>query len=138
MRRMFILKEPLHFQSMLAALTANWKTMADMGQPLGVHVAPYKRSRSDEQNALMWVWLTQVKEQAWVNGQQFDEETWHEHYKREFLPEVNARGDHKWRYLPDGTRQCIGSTTRLKTDEMSLYMQKLDTDIHATLGVIIQ
>lgn len=137
MNRLFILREPLHFESLLAFLRANWRPMADVGKPLGITVAPYKKKRSDEQNALMWVWLTQMQRDAWVAGSQFDAETWNIHAKREFLPEVNAKGKNKWRYLPDGSRQLDMSTTDLNTAEMSLYMNALEAYAVSDLGVQI-
>ena len=137
MNRLFVLREPIHFQSMLAALSANWPAMAASGQPLGVTVAPYKRTRSQEQNALMWIWLDAVTKQAWLNGQQYSDQTWHEHCKREFLPERNAKGDEKWQILPNGNRTCIMSTTRLNAAEMSEYMTKLDAFFVSELGVTL-
>ena len=138
MNRLFILREPLHFESLLAALKANWQAMASLGKPLGVTVAPYKKTRTSEQNALMWVWLTQISKEAWVGGKQFDAETWHEHCRREFLPETNARGDEKWLVLPGGDRLCVMSTTRLNTEEMSLYMDAIDAFAAVELGVEIK
>lgn len=135
MKRLFVLREAVHFDSMLAVLRANWQAMAAAGQPLGVRVAPYKVDRSSEQNALMWVWLTQIQEQAWVAGRQYDAETWHEHCKRAFLPETNNKGDAKWRYLPNGDRVLSMSSTRLDTGEMSLYMTAIEAFAATELGV---
>lgn len=138
MIRLFVLREPAHFDSMVAALKANWKVMADAGQPLGCHVAPYKRTRRDEANSLMWVWLTQIARDAWVAGRQFVPETWHEHFKELFLPEANARGDEKWAINVDGTRRVVMSTTRLNTTEMSTYMTAFSAFAATDLGVTIQ
>lgn len=135
MNRLFILREPLHFDSMLAALRANWQAMAAIDKPLGVRVSVYKKTRSDEQNSLMWVWLDRIEKQAWIGDRQFDAETWHEHAKREFLPDTNNKGDAKWRYLPNGDRVCVMSTTRLDTAEMSLYMTALEAFAVGELGV---
>ncbi len=138
MNRLFVLREQLHFNSLIAALSANWQAMAAMDKPLGVTVAPYKKKRSHEQNALMWVWLTQISHQAWVAGRQFDEETWNEHAKREFLPERTSKGLEKWRFLPSGERVLAISTPDLNTGEMSLYMNALEAWAVSDLGVEIQ
>jgi len=135
MNRFFVLRESVHFDSLVTALKANWPAMAAAGKPLGVTVAPYRKSRSHEANALMWVWLTQIAEQAWVAGRQYAPEVWHEHMKRELLPERNARGDEKWRLLPDDSRDLVMSTTRLNIAEMSIYMEKLQANAATTLGV---
>ena len=138
MNRFFILREPRNFENLIAALSANWLAMAAAGKPLGITVAPYRKTRSNEQNALMWVWLEQVASQAWIGGQRYSAETWHEHFKREFLPERNARGDEKWMQLPNGDRLCTMSTTRLNTAEMSIYMEQLTAFAATDLGVTIQ
>jgi hypothetical protein len=135
MNRLFILREPVHFTSMVNALAANWQVFAAGKTPLSVTVAPYRKTRTSEQNALMWVWLGMVARDAWVAGRQFSDETWHEHAKREFLPERNARGDEKWQWLPSGERICVMSTTRLNTAEMSAYMEALSAFFVTELGV---
>lgn len=135
MIRLFILRERQHFDQMVAVLAANWQAVAASGAPLGVTVAPYRRTRSSEQNALMWVWLDSIREQAWIGGRQYDAEVWHEHAKRLFLPERNARGDEKWTHLPSGDRLCTMSTTRLNTAEMSAYMEQLSAWATGELGV---
>lgn len=138
MNRLFILREPLHVESMIAFVRANWKAFADDGKPLSGLFSPYKRKRSSEQNALMWVWLTQISREAWIGGRQFDEETWNEHHKRLFLPERTNRGKDKWKYLPDGSRLLAISTPDLDTAEMSLYMTALEAYAATDLGVTIR
>ena len=134
MKRLFVIRDASVLANLVAALTANWQAAVASGAPLGVNVAPYRKSRSSEQNALMWVWLGQLASDAWVNGQQFSAETWHEHAKRENLPETNARGDHKWESTPDGGRRCVMSTTRLTDAEMGDYMDKLGV-LASSVGV---
>jgi hypothetical protein len=82
------------------------------------------------------VWLTQLAGEAWVNGQQFCAEAWHEHIKAAHLPEKNNKGDDKWLILPDGSRRCIMSTTRLDVKEMTDYMDNLAA-FAAELGVTL-
>lgn len=135
MKKLFILREQSHFDRMVSAIRQNWAAAALEGTPLGVRVSPYKQSRSDEQNALMWVWLGQIAQDAWIAGKQFGAEVWHEHCKQAFYPDENSRGDKKWRELPDGSMQCVGSTTRLDAQEMSDYMNKLAAFAANELGV---
>ena len=135
MNRLFVLRERRHLDALIASLVNNWDAFAQMGQPLGCSVAPYCITRSQEQNALMWVWLSHAAQNAWVGGLQFSAETWNEHFKRELLPERNARGLAKWEVLPTGERRLAMSTRDLNVTEMSLYMQALQAALATDLGV---
>ena len=123
---------------MVMALKLNWAAFSLDGKPLGVRVAPYRKKRSDEQNALMWVWLTQIADQAWVAGRRFGDETWHEHFKRECLPETCAKGVDKWRVLPSGERVLVMSTTDLNTEEFSTYMTRFSALSATDYGVTLR
>ena len=92
------------------------------------------KSRKLSQNALMWVGpLADIASQAWVNGRQFSDVTWHEFLKREFLPEddhpeiekLAKPGYRKWDYTPSGEKVLIGSTTELTVRGMSEYMEQV-------------
>jgi hypothetical protein len=140
MNRLFVLREARHVLAMKAMIQANWESCSAAGHPLGVTIAPYRKTRTSEQNALMWVWLGQIAEQAFVGGRRFDADVWHEHIKRALLPELNARGDAKWRDLPalggaEPQRVLAMSTTRLNTEEMSLYMEQMAAFTTTELGV---
>lgn len=137
MKRLFVLRERAHFDSMVAAVSLNWEACAKGGKPLGVRVAPYLKKRTDEQNALMWVWMSEIAEQAWVAGRRFDEDTWHEHMKRENLPDTCEKGVEKWRYLPSGERILQMSTTDLNTAEFSEYLTRLAAMAANDLGVTL-
>lgn len=134
MRRLFVIRDAAVLANLTAALGANWEDAVKAGVPLGVSVAPYRKTRSNEQNSLMWVWLGQLASEAWVGGRQYSAETWHEHAKRELLPEVNERGEGKWEPTPDGGRRCVMSTTRLTDREMGDYMEALGA-LAAGVGV---
>ena len=134
--RTFVLRTQEHAQGLWAFLKANASPMAEQGQPLEVRVSVYKAKRSLEQNALHWALLTQIAEQTWVAGRQYDAEVWNEHMKRELLPEETARGVKKWRFLPNGDRVLAMSTSDLNTSEMSTYVEKLQAKAAVELGVI--
>lgn len=137
MNRLFILREPVHLENLIAFLRLNWKAMAQNGAPMAARLAPYKRDRSGEQNALMWVWLGQVEEQAWVAGVQFSADTWNEHFKRALLPDTCAKGVEKWRFLPSGERVLNMSTTHLNVAEMGDYMTALCAMASGDFGVLL-
>ena len=104
----------------------------------------HKDARSLDQNAAMWAGpLRDIAEQAWVNRQQFSAEAWHEHFKREFLPEDDdpeidelvKDGYRKWTILPTGDRVLTGSTTQLTRKGMARYMQQIEA-FGARMGVL--
>ena len=100
-------------------------------------IKPFVKQRSSSQNAAQWaVRLKEISQGVWVNGQQFSADTWHMHLKREYLPEGNeedfsrlvVRPDtyKKWVFLPNGERECIGSTTSLTTYGWSQYWTQIE------------
>ena len=117
------------------------------GDPiLEVVIRERKDRRTLDQNAAMWAGpLKDLAEQAWVNGQQFAAEVWHEHAKREFLPEDddpdladlvrNPDSYQKWAYTPGGDRVLIGSTTQLTRRGMGEYLYQVFA-MGAGLGVL--
>lgn len=134
-RRTFVLRDASIVERFIAKIRADWQGMAALDRPIGVTVAEYRASRSDEQNALMWVWLGFIAEHAVVNGQRFSAEAWNEHMKRELLPERNNKGMDKWATLPDGERQLAMSTRHLDTREMADYMTALEAYAADVLGL---
>lgn len=117
---------------------------ADAAKPLEVVIREEKKPRKPDQNALMWSGpLRDIAEQAWVCGNQFDVKTWHEHYKREYLPDEAdpcfdpshvKDGYRKWAYSPKGEQILIGSTTDLTVKGFSVYLELIYAD-GANLGV---
>lgn len=103
----------------------------DPAEPLEVIIRERTKTRLNEQNALMWAGaLKDISTQAWVAGKQFSAEVWHEHFKREYLPEeykegITKDGYKKWDYLPNGDRVLVGSTTQLLTRGFSDYLEQI-------------
>ena len=125
MNRIFVARQPVHVESMIAFVRANWEAMARDGRPLAARFSVYRKDRSAEQNSLMWVWLEQISRDVWVAGRQFDCKVWNEHAKRELLPETCAKGVDKWTVLPTGERVLAMSTTDLNVAEMGDYLDRL-------------
>lgn len=116
----------------------------DYDWPLMVTIEKHRKTRTKEQNALMWGHrLKMIADQVWVLGKQFDSDVWHEQFKRKFLPEFGCqdydklvtKGYRKWVELPDRTRDCIGSTTQLTTLGMTKYLEECDAFAITELGV---
>lgn len=115
----------------------------DPDNPLELIIREEKKVRGLDANGRMWVGpLKDIAGQAWVNGRQFSDVVWHEHFKREFLPEDNDEdldvlakdGYRKWDFDPAGNRVLIGSTTQLTRRGFALYLQQVES-FGAGLGV---
>jgi hypothetical protein len=77
---------------------------------------PYKSKRSLDQNARYWAILREIAAVVWVDGKQFSDEAWHEHFKRTFI----GCDD-----LPGGGTVGI-STTTLTVAEFADYMTRIE------------
>ncbi len=115
----------------------------DPERPLEMILREEKKTRRPDANAAMWAGpLRDIAEQAWVKGRRYSAETWHEFYKREYLPDVDdpeidllvRDGYRKWDTDPGGERVLIGSTTQLTVRGMAIYMQQVEAH-GANLGV---
>lgn len=112
----------------------------DEHEPLEVIIREPVKARGLDANALMWVGpLADIAAQAWVQGRQFSAEVWHEHFKREHLPEefdpeLTKDGYRKWDYTPTGERVLIGSTTQLTKRGFSQYLEQIEAE-GAVMGV---
>jgi len=112
----------------------------DEANPIEVIIREPVKARGMDQNALMWVGpLADIAAQAWVDGRQFSADVWHEHFKREYLPEefdpeLTKEGYRKWDYTPAGERVLVGSTTQLTKRGFSQYLEQIEAD-GAGMGV---
>jgi hypothetical protein len=140
--RTFILRDSQQLMAVSVVIAANWKAMAASEHPLAVHVYEHKDKRTLEANALMWVRLGEIAEQAWVGGRQYAADLWHEFCKEKFLPDEagptkrTRKGYRKYDYLPNGRRDLVGSTTLLTTFGMHEYMEQLTAYGAGELGVM--
>lgn len=116
----------------------------DADHPLEIVIREPQKVRGMDANARMWAGpLKDIAEQAWVNGRQFSAEVWHEHFKREYLPEdddpelpeLAKEGYRKWDIDPAGNRVLVGSTTQLLKRGFALYLQQVEA-AGAGIGVI--
>lgn len=136
LRRSFILRGEEQAKLLHAFLKANAKQMADLGKPLEVTVTEWKPKASDGQRALIWVINQHIADQAWVSGQRFDPDVWHEQLKRELLPEETRGGVPKWKMLANGDRMLNMGTEDLDREEKTEYITALLAQA-AELGVEI-
>lgn len=102
----------------------------DGDSPIEVVVREQPRQRNLDQNSLMWVALTDISRQVYLSGRTYDADSWHEYFKRVFLPENPEEGMvlesyQKWAFLPNGDRVLRGSTTDLTRRGFSDYMERI-------------
>lgn len=112
----------------------------DSAKPLEIVIREEVKPRKPDQNALMWVGpLADIASQAYVDGRTFSAEVWHEHFKRQYLPEefdaeLCKDGYRKWDEAPSGERVLIGSTTQLTIKGFARYLEQVIAD-GASMGV---
>jgi hypothetical protein len=131
--REFTLKNGGVWNAVVAFIKANAPIFADKGEPLRLIVTAEERQRNQQQNRFYFgAVLKQVSEQAWVDGKQYDKDTWHEYFARKYgiLDELT---------LPDGeiiTRRK--STTQMSVGEFSEYLDAVQSYAGGTLGVTFE
>lgn len=83
-------------------------------------IRPLKSKRSIDQNKRYWSLLRELAAVAWVDKRQFDDQVWHEQFKRWFIGCEDVA-------LPDGSTELRGiSTTKLSVDEFGTYMTRIE------------
>lgn len=126
----FTLRNGSVWNLLVAFVKANAPGCADKGQPLRVIVTAEERKRNEVQNRFYWgAVLRDISSQAWVDGKQFDKDTWHEYFARLYgvLDEVT---------LPDGEIVTLRkSTTKMSVGEFSTYLNAIQAYAAGTLGV---
>lgn len=128
---------PLHgagsWNALVAFVKANARACLDRGRPLRVIVTADERKRNGEQNRRYWgLLLKTIAEQAWVEGRQFDKDTWHEYLARRFgvCDEVT---------LPGGEVVVRRkSTTQMNVGEFTAYMAEVEAFAVLELGVAFE
>jgi len=102
----------------------NAAEQARIGQPLVVSVDAYQAKRSGEQNRRLWALMTDIAEQAVIDGARFSKEAWFEHFKSEFAPKQ------------EGPRGLVAvSTTQMTKQQFADFMTRIEVAAVQTLGV---
>lgn len=124
------------------AILRNWESVKTDKQVLRVSLTVSKKKRTNPQNSLYWVLVTNVSQSFWLDNKQFSEESIHELFKRMFLPNECAKKDkngnkiQKWIDVPFGERRLNMSTTDLDVSEFSEYFTKVEAYVVGELGVL--
>ncbi len=127
--REFALRSPASWKALTAFVKANHKAVQDRGGLLRIIVSEDERTRNSAQNSRYWKLLSVIAESAWIDGQQFSKDVWHEHLTRLYLPLHEV-------ILPTGEIVLIrATTTKLTVPDFSEYMDKIEAYAATELGV---
>lgn len=127
-RRRFEMRSDQARESLLALVR---NLPLDDKKPLQVTVEEYRPVRKMSQQALLFAGpMTDIAEQAFLEGRRYSVEVWHSYLKRQFLPEVFdpelcKDGYTKWEIDPIGERVLVGSTTQLTVKGYSEYLEQV-------------
>lgn len=127
-RRRFEMRSEQARESLLALVR---NLPLDDKRPLQVTVEEYRPVRKMSQQALLFAGpMTDIAEQAFLEGRRYSVEVWHSYLKRQFLPEVFdpelcKDGYTKWEIDPMGERVLVGSTTQLTVKGYSEYLEQV-------------
>ena len=108
--------------------------------PDGVEVIAREpvKARGLDANGYYFMRLGEIAKQAWFAGRQFNTDVWHEHCKREIMPDTVTTKDgierSKWIEMPTGLPTVI-STTQLDKKCFSEYTSEVEA-FGASLGVM--
>lgn len=136
-KRSFFLRTEQARESLLALVR---NLPLDDLKPLQVTVEEQRPVRKMSQQALLFAGpMTDIAEQAFIDGRQYSVEVLHEFCKREFLPtefdpELCVEGYRKWDDDPLGNPVMVGSTTKLTVKGYSIYLEQVHS-FGASLGV---
>lgn len=136
--RPFLLRDVRVRETLVSAIS---NLPLDAEHPIEVVIREPVKARKPDQNSAYWAGpLRDIAEQAYVEGRTYSSDVWHEHFKREFLPEeYNEEGCRegyvKWDYTPSGERVLVGSTKSLTVKGMGAYITKVEA-YGASLGVL--
>lgn len=121
---------PEQLSNMVRFIKGNAQAYIDRGRPIRVIITTEEANRNKAQNKRYWGFvLRDISEQAWVDGQQYSTEVWHEFFARLYA-------EHDDVTLPDG--QVVSrrkSTTKMGVSEFADYMQRVEAYGATELGV---
>ena len=98
-----------------------------LNKPWTIEIKRHVKKRSLSQNALYWKWIGVISDET---GN--DNDVLHDYFKRKFLTPINTKlNNFNGEYLNYRT------TTKLPTDQMSAYMEKVNAFAGTELGILL-
>ncbi|WP_342049897.1 MULTISPECIES: recombination protein NinB [unclassified Cupriavidus] len=115
-----VLDSPSKWPFVLGFIKANARAFIERGTPLRLIITSEEKRRTNESNRYYWgVVLRDISEQAWVEGRQYDKDTWHEYFADLYGVKVERK-------LPDGRLHLSRkSTSDMSAGEFSEYLTKV-------------
>lgn len=126
MKQQFLIHNAQIINTVSQFLSRNWQAVKERDEVLEVVVREYKKNRNLEQNKRLHAMLQEIADQVWIDGKQFNMETWKEYYKRMFLGVIE---------LPNGNLMA-NPTHKLNTKECAEFMQKIEAHAVSEFGVV--
>ena len=123
------------------AITKLMSVPLDAIQPIEIVIRESPKARKLDQNAAYWAGpLSDIAEQAYIEGRTYSANAWHYYFKQLYLPEgfnpeLCKEGYRKWDYSPTGERILVGSTTQLTIKGFSNYLTQVEAH-GASMGVL--
>ena len=128
--REFVISGESVWKSFVALVREHAKSYVERGTPIRLIVTTEERRRTVEANAHYWGYvLRTIADQAWVNGQKFSSDTWHEYYANLYCPKTEV-------VLPTGeifSRRK--STSEMGQKEFSEYVTRVQSNAAQEHGV---
>jgi len=127
----FLLVDEYRWDTAKRFLESNYAAFAENENPLRIIVTSAEAKRNALQNRRYWkAVLEPISEQVWVEGRQYDKDTWHEYYARRF-------GYFEEMQLPKGGTPVLRrrSTTEYTVSEFADYMSHVEADAAQEFGV---
>lgn len=121
--------------AMMAQMWPWVKAQTTAGHAVVLEARLYEEDRTIKQNRFYWgPCLTEISNQASINGQRYAVDAWHELFKRQFLgyeiKKVTVAGSKRKRVI-----RRLRSTASLKVKAMSVYLEKVQSFAASDLGV---
>ena len=132
--RSFLLRSDVQVQTALNIIN---HLPLDDKKPIEVLIREKPRVRGLDQNGYYHMRIGEIAEQAFIRGRQFSHDVWHEHAKKEIMPEEITTKDgvkrSKWIEMPNGDLTVI-STTQLEKGCFAEYTTMVEA-FGSSLGV---
>lgn len=123
--RTFVVRNEAIKAGLFAFIESNWKALAAQEKPLQIQVSEYRSKRTLDQNAKIHAVLQEIAEKAWVDGRQYDAETWKEWFRRRLIGT---------RELPGGGEVGV-STTTLSIEACAKFIDQMEAIAATELGI---
>lgn len=108
---------PIHTEGMKNTAV---KVLSAMPLPCEVTIQPFRTKRSQSQNRLYWLWLTEIAQQMEVDGKRYSKEDWHHLCAMKWIGVKTIEIGGKGFPVPEK------STTKLKVGEFAEYLTKIE------------